>query len=111
MRRALPSIVAIGMLVVAVPLAQEAPANVDALHRPLDEILDLYVRDGFVYYNALRIERGRLDRYIASLDGPAAQAQAKGSPAQQKAFWINAYNALVLRTVIDHFPIRGKSSA
>ena len=29
--------------------------------------------------------------------------------AQQVAFWINGYNALVLRTVIDHYPIRGGS--
>lgn len=92
-------------------LAQNAPSTVDPIYRPLDQILDLYVRDGFVYYNALRIERGTLDRFIASLDGPAAAAQAKGTPAQQRAFWINAYNALVLRTVIDNYPIRGRSSA
>lgn len=93
------------------PAQEPAPSTIDSLHRPFDELLDLYVRDGFVYYNALRQERGRLDRYIASLDGPAAAAQAKGTPEQQRAFWINAYNALVLRTVIDNFPIRGKSPA
>jgi hypothetical protein len=101
-------------ILVALPLsgvAQEPSSTVDALYRPLDRILDLYVRDGFVYYNALKSERGALDRFVASLDGPAAQAQAKGSAAQQRAFWINAYNALVLRTVIDNFPIRGKSPA
>jgi uncharacterized protein DUF547 len=92
-------------------LAQDAPSTVDALYRPLDHLLDLYVRDGFVYYNALRIERGGLDRFVASLDGPAAIGQAKGTSAQQRAFWINAYNALVLRTVIDNYPIRGRSSA
>jgi hypothetical protein len=95
----------------ALPAQESAPSTIDSLHRPFDEILDLYVRDGFVYYNALRLERGRLDRYVASLDGPAAAAQAKGTPAQQRALWINAYNALVLRTVIDNFPIRGKSAA
>ena len=62
-------------------LAQDAPSKVDALYRPLDQLLDLYVRDGFVYYNALKIERGGLDRFLASLDGPAAVAQAKGTPA------------------------------
>ena len=92
-------------------LAQDAPSQVDALYRPLDQLLDIYVRDGFVYYNALKIERGGLDRFVASLDSPAAVAQAKGTPAQQRAFWINAYNALVLRTVIDNYPIRGRSSA
>jgi hypothetical protein len=26
------------------------------------------------------------------------------------AFWLNAYNALVLRTVVDHYPIQGRAS-
>jgi hypothetical protein len=72
-------------------------------------MLDVYVRDGFVYYNALRLERSRLDAYVASLDGADAKALAKGSEADQKAFWINAYNALVLRTVIDNYPIKGRA--
>jgi hypothetical protein len=43
------------------------------------------------------------------LNSAAAGELAKGSRDQQKAFWINAYNALVLRTVIDHWPIRGRA--
>ena len=89
--------------------AQPVPSTVHPLHRPFDQLLDVYVRDGFVYYNALRIERGRLDAYVGSLNSPAAIELAKGSADEQKAFWINAYNALVLRTVIDHFPIRGRA--
>jgi hypothetical protein len=95
----------------AVPLAQPTGPAVSGLHKPLDEILDIYVRDGFVYYSALRQDRAKLDRYIASLDGSAAAQEAKGSTREQLAFWLNAYNAFVLRTVIDHFPIRGKASA
>lgn len=89
--------------------AQPVPSSVHPLHRPFDQLLDVYVRDGFVYYNALRIERSALDAYVASLNRPAAVALAKGTADEQKAFWINAYNALVLRTVIDHFPIRGRA--
>src|SRR6266511_950481 len=85
------------------------PALVPGLHRPLDELLDLYVRDEFVYYNAVKSDRGRLDQYIRALDGPAAVQQAKGSREEQLAFWINAYNAFVLQTVITHFPIRGRA--
>lgn len=89
--------------------AQDAPASTDALHRPLDDILDMYVRDGLVYYRALRSERGRLDRYIASLDVPQATYDA-WSRERRMAFWLNAYNVFVLRTVIDNYPIRGKSA-
>ena len=90
--------------------AQLPPSNVNPLHRPFDQMLDIYVRDGFVYYNALRLERGKLDAYVASLNSPAAIALAKGTVDEQKAFWINAYNALVLRTVINQYPIRGRAA-
>jgi len=108
----LPGLVlcAVATLVSATMLrAQLVPSNVHPLHQPFDRLLDTYVRDGFVYYNALRIERAALDRYVASLNSSRASALAKGTPDDQKAFWINAYNALVLRTVVDHFPIRGRS--
>jgi hypothetical protein len=87
-----------------------AQAPIDTLHQPFDQILDLQVRDGLVYYRALKSERGRLDRYVASLDVPAATYDG-WSRDQQAAFWINAYNAFVLETVLDHYPIRGKAPA
>src|SRR6185436_12315780 len=90
-----------------VPQGAAPPPN---LHRPLDQILDVNVRDGLVYYRALRSDRGRLDRYAASLN--VAQATYAGWERQhQMAFWLNAYNAFVLQTVIDHYPIKGSASA
>src|SRR5688500_4022885 len=89
--------------------AQDAPAA-EALHAPFDQILDLQVRDGLVYYRALRGERARLDRYVASLDVPAATYN--GWPRdQQVAFWLTAYNAFVLQTVLNHYPLRGRAAA
>ena len=78
----------------------------ELLHRPLDQILDTNVRDGLVYYRALKGERGRLDRYVASLNVPPATYQGWSQP-QKIAFWVNAYNAFVLHTVINHYPMRG----
>lgn len=88
---------------------QPAPPAVDPLHRPFDEILDVYVRDGLVYYRALKSERGRFDRYVQSLSNTGAETVRGWIPERQLAFWVNAYNALVLRTVIDHYPIRGRA--
>src|SRR5258708_28515383 len=79
-------------------------AGAELLHRPLDQILDVNVRDGLVYYRALKGERGRLDRYVASLNVPSSGYQG-WSKAQQMAFWVNAYNAFVLDTVINHYPL------
>jgi hypothetical protein len=87
-------------------LAQAGGA--DTLHKPLDQILDLDVRDGLVYYRALRSDHARLDHYVASLNVPAASYQS-WSREQQMAFWLNAYNAFVLETVIEHYPIKGAS--
>jgi hypothetical protein len=81
----------------------------DPLHIPLDQILDVNVRDGLVYYRALKSDRGRLDRYIASLNVPA-ETYSRWTRDQQAAFWLNAYDAFVLQTVIDHYPIAGRSA-
>jgi Protein of unknown function, DUF547 len=90
------------------PAAQPPPTpSGDPMHRPLDALLDLYVRDGLVYYRALRSDRGKLDGYVASLDGPAADAVASWPRERQIAFWLNAYNAHVLRAVVDAYPIKG----
>jgi hypothetical protein len=73
---------------------------------PLDAVLDTYVRDGFVYYRALKQDRARLDAVVNGLAGAAVGAARE----QQMAFWLNAYNALVLRTVIDAYPIAQRSA-
>jgi hypothetical protein len=112
MRRRLLSLLTIPICAIALLRAQPPPPpgeGADPLHRPLDEILDLNVRDGLVYYRTLRSQRGRLDRYAASLNVPAARYEAWSREAKL-AFWINAYNTFVLQTVIDHYPIRGRSA-
>ena len=106
---------ALGVLVVSVVLtgtagaradAPQASGPLDALHRPLDQILDVNVRDGLVYYRALRGERGRLDRYAASLNVAPATYEA-WAREHKMAFWVNAYNAFVLVTVVNHYPLHG----
>ena len=103
-------IVAAALVLPSAPLRarQQSASTVEVIHRPFDQVLDLYVRDGLVYYKALQSERARLDRYASSLNVPAA-TYGGWSREQQMAFWVNAYNAFVLQTVIDHYPIRGRS--
>jgi hypothetical protein len=81
-----------------------------AVHAAFDEVLDAYVRDGLVYYRALRAERSRLDSYLSALERlPRGLVDAWPRDARV-ALWLNAYNAIVLRTVIDRYPIRGRSA-
>jgi hypothetical protein len=98
------------VLTTAVLTAQnyQPSPDLDRLHVPFDALLDVNVRDGLVYYKALQGDRGSLNRYIASLNAPSiATEYPKWGDDQKKAFWLNAYNALVLQTVINHYPIRG----
>jgi hypothetical protein len=92
--------------VAAARAGQEASADA-ARRKTLDQLLDLYVRNGDVYYRALKSDRGKLDGYINQI---AAVSVDKQPREEQIAFWLNAYDALVLRTVIDHYPIAGRSS-
>lgn len=109
MRRAALSALAVIVATVVVRAQLFTPApGADPLHRPLDVILDANVRDGMVYYHTLKSQRGHLDRYVASLNVPAATYGAWSKP-RQMAFWIDAYNAFVLETIINHYPIHGSS--
>ena len=96
------------VVVAAVTLSAQNRLDTELLHRPLDQLLDVNVRDGLVYYRAVKSERGRLDRYVASLNVPAA-TYAGWTREGQMAFWLNAYNAFVLQTVINNYPIKGKA--
>src|SRR5437763_310582 len=97
--RLLPALRVVLALPVIPSSAQENAATV-AHRKTLDQILDLYVRDGLVYYRALKAERGKLDAYTAWL----AEAPVEPAPRdEQLAFWLNAYDALVLKTVVDHY--------
>jgi hypothetical protein len=109
MRTAIAAVLAIAWLAVASTTAGPQESQPQAVRRnPFDQILDTYVRDGYVYYRALKGDRSKLDGYLTQL----AKAQLDQLPREDRiAFWLNAYNALVLQTVVDHYPIQGRSSA
>jgi hypothetical protein len=95
-----PVVVLLALWTVAAPAAQESMVET-ARRKTFDQILDLNVRDGFVYYRALKSERAKLDGYVNLLAAPVDTL----SREERLAFWLNAYNALVLKTVVDHYPI------
>ena len=59
-----------------------------------------------VDYARLADDRSGLDAYIAALDATDPAALRAASPDARLAFWINAYNACMLKRVTDHYPIR-----
>ena len=98
-------VVVLACCIVAAPAAQESSEV--ARSKTFDQLLDLYVRNGDVYYRALKSEHARLDGYANML---ATVSVDKLPRDEQMAFWLNAYNALVLRTIVDHYPIQGRAT-
>ncbi|MGB0561950.1 MAG: DUF547 domain-containing protein [Spirulinaceae cyanobacterium] len=70
-------------------------------------VLTTYVDDqGMVDYEALQGDRQALDAYNAGLAGVTPETYASWSEAEQIAFWVNAYNSLTLKSIIDQDPIK-----
>lgn len=85
------------------PTAATAPAPVD--HSALDRVLKKFVNDqGRVNYRGLKADRRELDQYLALLS--ARPPDAAWAPAEQMAYWINAYNAFTLQLILDHYPLK-----
>ena len=71
------------------------------------DLLTRFVRDGKVDYAALTSGRSVLDRNVEAF-GRVGMADEMAWPRGERlAFWINAYNLFTLRSIVDHYPIRG----
>jgi hypothetical protein len=69
--------------------------------------LGRWVRPGGVDYDAVRSEDADLRRFVATLAkiGPRATPERFTNEPERLAYYINAYNALVLFAVVDNWPI------
>lgn len=69
-------------------------------------LLKTYVDDqGRVDYKGLQADRAALDAFVAALGTIAPDSYEAWSTETQMALWINAYNAITLKAIIDHYPI------
>ena len=80
----------------------------DALPDPsaFTAVLEDVVKAPLVDYAALQANRQGLDAYLEDLAGTDPEALSRASRSARLAFWINAYNACMLRLVIDHYPLK-----
>ena len=76
-----------------------------ARHAPLTHALQDVVRTPRVDYAALKDGRAALDSYLATMAGADASQLEAAALDERLAFWINAYNACMLKRVVDHYPI------
>lgn len=61
--------------------------------------------DGRVRYAALKASPADLDAFLASIGTLDPTAQRRWTGEDRIAFWINAYNAITLKTIVNHYPI------
>ena len=85
----------------AAPLeGQELPS-----HEPFTEVLSRVVHQPLVDYAGLLEDRSALDAYLRTLADVSPEELAAAPHDVRLAFWINAYNACMLRRVVDNYPI------
>ncbi len=94
-------ILSITCLIIAVTiLAQKAPS-----HLQWDKLLKKYVNAaGLVNYKGFLKDKADLDSYLKLLSDNAPQNS--WSENDQKAFWINAYNANTVSLILQHYPVK-----
>lgn len=106
---------ALGAAVLArVPLRAADPSTTDAHtmtvdHAAWQSILGRYVSaspDGinrFAYGRVSAADKAALKAYLGALQGVRVSALGEG---EQRAYWINFYNALTIDVVLDHYPVK-----
>jgi len=78
-------------------------------HRDWDRLLKAYVVSSvngvnrFAYARVSSADRRALDAYIARLAGVPILGHDRN---EQLAYWINLYNALTVKVVLEHYPVR-----
>ena len=75
-------------------------------HSALTQVLATVVEGPVVNYSRLAADPAGLERYIAALASTERSALEAANRDDRLAFWINAYNACMLKRVIEHYPIR-----
>lgn len=90
----------LGLLISVQPTLAETKAH--TFFNRVDRFLLEYVREGLVNYEAIKENPEPLREIIEMLKNfDVAQLSDDG----EKAFWIDAYNVLVIDAVVQHYPI------
>lgn len=77
------------------------------LYEDYGAVLTTYVNQpGMVNYRGLKANPQPLNSFLATLADLPQETYQKWSDEEKIAWWINAYNALTLKAIIDHYPIR-----
>lgn len=82
--------------------AQDAAFSYDDYAATLTAHVD---DQGMVAYRKMKADSGALDNFLKAMARLDPKTYASWTEKAKVAFWINAYNALTLKAIIDHYPI------
>lgn len=68
-----------------------------------DAFFKAHVKDGLVGYKAIKSDPSALNGLVKQVAGFPAKA---ATPQVRKAFYINAYNLLVIKSIVDRYPTK-----
>ncbi len=85
---------------------QSANAQLDNFFQKTDQFLEKHVDDGLVHYNAIKEDPETLNQLTEMI----GEAKKPREAPVRKAFYINAYNILAIKNIIDHYPVDGPKS-
>jgi len=109
MRRLIPVVVG-GIMAVFCCDSLGADANSSGFnYDDYAAVLKSYVdKEGMVNYRDLKKDRDKLDAFVDVMSKLNRKAFEKWDVNEKIAFWLNAYNALTLKVIIDNYPIKSK---
>lgn len=84
-------------------LAAFCPANASSLFDKVDAFLCKHVENGQVKYGAIKAAPEEMNQIVAALAN--FDLDELSSETARKAFWINAYNIVVIHAVVRAYPI------
>lgn len=87
-----------------------AAAKFDQNYSLFRRDLERYVEKGDVHYRLWQKNQDRLKLFLKSLETLSPEEFETFTPDQKHAFWLNVYNALTIKVVLDHYPIHGNST-
>lgn len=96
-----------GSMATDVSRVSAAKVGPESLETEFDAILGKIVESGAVDYAALEAAPGPLDSWLSKVATIPKEEVDAWTADQQVAFYINAYNGLVLSVVRSHYPIQG----
>ncbi len=68
-----------------------------------DAFFSKYVQDGKVAYSEIHLNSEKLDKLTDDINSYSLE---QASDKEEKAFYINAYNILVIKGIVDNYPLQ-----